>query len=110
MLLHVGVDSIEQFGVDAHLSQIDATIFIVQRIPFATVISASAMRGLGAGPRGARTTRLGRPRKSPLVSQRHSVHRIPPHVRDDAYAPDRNVRIIRLILVSEKQNISRAPG
>jgi len=24
---------------------------------------------------------------SPLVARRHYIHRIPPHVRDDAYAP-----------------------
>jgi hypothetical protein len=34
-------------------------------------------RQLGAGPRGARTTRLCRPRSVPLVSQHLHVHRIP---------------------------------
>ena len=34
-------------------------------------------RQLGAGPRGARTTRLRRPRHVPLVSQHVRVHRIP---------------------------------
>jgi hypothetical protein len=38
-------------------------------------------------PRGARTTRFRRPRS--CRSSRHTtrVHRIPPHVRDDAFAP-----------------------
>ena len=36
---------------------------------------------------GARTTRFRRPQSMPLVSQHDHVHRIPLHVRDDAYAP-----------------------
>ena len=44
-------------------------------------------RELGAGPWGARTTRLRRPRIAPLVGQRIPVHRIPHHVRDDRDTP-----------------------
>ena len=46
-----------------------------------------SLRELGAGPWGARTTRLRRPRIAPLVSQRIPVHRIPLHVRDDRDTP-----------------------
>jgi len=46
-----------------------------------------SLRELGAGPWGARTTRLRRPRIAPLVSQRIPVHRIPHHVRDDRDTP-----------------------
>ena len=62
-------------------------------------------RELGARHWGARTTRLRRTRKPPLVSQRFHVHRIPLHVRDDAYAPFwcGTGENIALILDSEKQ-------
>jgi hypothetical protein len=59
-------------------------------------------RQLGAGPWGARTTRLRRPRKGPLVSQRLRVHRIPLHVRDDAYAPRVGAERTEASIISEK--------
>jgi len=40
--------------------------------------------------RGVRTTRLRRPPQAPLVLRRQSVHRIPPHVRDDRERPLRS--------------------
>ena len=52
-----------------------------------TVISRIDTRKTWRQPRGARTTRLRRPRNLPFVFRRYRVHRIPPHVRGDAYAP-----------------------
>jgi hypothetical protein len=44
-------------------------------------------RETGRQHRGARTTRLRRPRQAALVSRSHRGHRIPPRVRDDREPP-----------------------
>jgi hypothetical protein len=47
----------------------------------------SLLRRLERQRRGVRTTRLRRPPQAPFVIGTISVHRIPPHVRDDRETP-----------------------
>jgi hypothetical protein len=84
------------------------------RLPPSPQRSFSASLGLSARPRGARTTRLRRPRMAPLVSQRPHVHRIPAsRVVTTAIRPSASRRdepTIQLIRPYEKQKYFCARG